>query len=57
MPANPEHRWSSFSELVERPQEVVQSYDHAVDALATRIAQNIRAQVAPSSVAVRPALP
>jgi len=42
---------------VERPQEVVQSYDHAVDALATRIAQNIRAQVAPSSVAVRPALP
>jgi len=57
VPANPEHRWSSFSELVERPQEVVQSYDHAVDALATRIAQNIRAQVAPSSVAVRPATP
>lgn len=57
VPANPDHHWSSFNELVEHPQEVAQSYDHAVNALATRVAQNIRAQVSPSAVVVRSAAP
>lgn len=54
-PANPDHHWSSFNELFEHPQEVAQSYDHAVNALATRIAQNIRAQVPPCAAIVRSA--
>jgi hypothetical protein len=57
VPANPDHHWSSFNELFEHPQEVAQSYDHAVNALATRIAQNIRAQVSPGAVVVRSAAP
>jgi len=57
VPANSDHHWSSFNELVEHPQEVAQSYDHAVNALATRVAQNIRAQVSPSAVVVRSAAP
>ena len=57
VPANPDHHWSSFNELFEHPQEVAQSYDHAVNALATRVAQNIRAQVSPSAVVMRPAAP
>ncbi|WP_418128756.1 hypothetical protein ABL849_20350 [Variovorax sp. 375MFSha3.1] len=57
VPANPDHHWSSFSELVEHPQEVAQSYDHAVNALATRVAQNIRAQVSPSTVVARSVVP
>ena len=57
VPANPDHHWSSFNELFEHPQEVAQSYDHAVNELATRIAQNIRAQVSPGAVAVRSAAP
>lgn len=55
--ADPGHRWSSFSELVEHPKEVAQSFDHAVDALATRIAQNIRNNVQPGAAKVRPAAP
>lgn len=50
VPANPDHHWSSFNELFEHPQEVAQSYDYAVNALATKIARNIREQVPPSSV-------
>lgn len=50
VPADPAHRWPSFSALLERSDEVVQSYDAAVDALAKRIAQNIRAQVEPAQV-------
>jgi hypothetical protein len=57
VPANPDHHWSSFNELFEHPQEVSQSYDHAVNALATRIAQNIRVQVSPGAVVVRSAAP
>lgn len=57
VPANSDHHWSSFNELVEHPQEVAQSYDHAVNALATRVAQNIRAQISPSAVVVRSAAP
>lgn len=57
VPANPDHRWSSFNELFEHPQEVARSYDHAVNALATRIAQNIRAQVSPTAVVGRSGAP
>jgi len=49
VPANPDHRWSSFSEMVERPQQVAESYDYAVNALAKRIAQNIRTQAPPAA--------
>lgn len=55
VPANPDHHWSSFNELFDHPQEVAQSYDYAVDALAAKIVQNIRAQAPP--VAVRSARP
>lgn len=48
VPANPDHYWSSFNELFEHPQEVAQSYDYAVNALATKIARNIREQVPPT---------
>lgn len=47
VPANPDHHWSSFNELFEHPQEVAQSYDYAVNALAKKIAQNIRTQAPP----------
>jgi len=49
VPANPDHHWSSFNELFEHPQEVAQSYDYAVNALAKKIAQNIRTQAPPIS--------
>lgn len=44
IPADPRHHWSSFNELYDQPQQVAQSYDSAVDALAARIAANIRAR-------------
>ena len=47
VPGNPAYRWASFGELVGQPQAVAQSYDDAVDALALRIAKNIRASTAP----------
>ncbi|BEP53038.1 hypothetical protein GmRootV118_02820 [Variovorax sp. V118] len=50
VPANPDHHWSSFNELFDHPQEVAQSYDYAVDALAAKIVQNIRAQAPPAAV-------
>lgn len=31
VPANPAHRWSSFGELVAKPQEVARSYDEALE--------------------------
>jgi len=49
VPANPDHRWSSFNELFEHPQEVARSYDYAIDALAKKIAQNVPTQVPPIS--------
>lgn len=52
IPADARHHWSSFNELYDRPQEVVQSYDAAIDALATKIAANIRARTGPVSKAV-----
>jgi len=57
VPANPDHRWSSFNELVEHSQDVAQSYDHAVKALATRIAQNIRTLVSPGDRQAQSARP
>jgi hypothetical protein len=50
VPAHPDHHWSSFNEMFDHPQEVAQSYDHAVDALAAKIARNIRAQAPPAAV-------
>jgi hypothetical protein len=50
VPSHPDHHWSSFNELFDRPQEVAQSYDYAVDALAAKIARNIRAQAPPAAV-------
>jgi len=47
VPANARDRWGSFGELVAKQQEVTRSYDDAVNALATRIARNIRASTAP----------
>ncbi|VTU36882.1 hypothetical protein [Variovorax sp. RA8] len=52
VPANPAHRWSSFGELVAKPQEVARSYDEALEALAARIAQNIRQQFRPASARI-----
>ena len=52
VPANASHRWSSFGELVEKPQEVARSYDEALEALAAKIAQNIRQQFKPASARV-----
>jgi hypothetical protein len=47
IPADPRHHWSSFNELYDRPQQVAQSYDVAVDALAAKIAANIREKTTP----------
>lgn len=47
VPGNPAYRWASFGDMVGQPQAVAQSYDDAVDALALRIAKNIRASTAP----------
>jgi hypothetical protein len=52
VPANPTHRWSSFGELVAKPQEVARSYDEAVEALVAKIAQNIRQQFRPASARI-----
>ena len=52
VPANPTHRWSSFGELVAKPQEVARSYDEAIEALALKIAQNIRQQFRPASARI-----
>jgi len=52
VPANPTHRWSSFGELVAKPQEVARSYDDAIEALALKIAQNIRQQFRPASARI-----
>jgi hypothetical protein len=49
VPADARYHWSSFDEIVGNPQEVAGSYDDAVNALAVKIAQNIRAQVGPAS--------
>jgi hypothetical protein len=46
IPADARYHWSSFDEIVGKPQEVAGSYDDAVNALAIKIAQNIRAQQA-----------
>ena len=45
-------RWASFDELVGKPQEVAKSYEDAVDALAARIAKNIREQFEPATARV-----
>ncbi|RTQ31926.1 hypothetical protein EJP69_24935 [Variovorax gossypii] len=47
IPADARHHWSSFNEMYEHPEQVSQSYDVAIDALAAKIAANIRAQTAP----------
>lgn len=52
VPADARHRWASFDELVGKPQEVAQSYEDAVDALAARIAKNIREQFEPAPARV-----
>jgi hypothetical protein len=52
VPADARHRWASFDEMVGKPQEVTGSYDAAVEALAARIAQNIREQFAPAPARV-----
>lgn len=52
VPANPTHHWSSFGELVAKPQEVARSYDEAIEALAAKIAQNIRQQFRPASARI-----
>jgi hypothetical protein len=49
VPADARYHWSSFDEIVGNPQEVAGSYDDAVNALAVKIAQKIRAQVGPAS--------
>ena len=49
IPADPRHHWSSFNELYDQPQQVAQSYDSAVDALAAKIAANIRARTGSAS--------
>jgi len=38
--------------MAEKPQEVARSYDDAVDALAAKIAQNIRQQFEPAPARV-----
>lgn len=45
VPADPKFRWSSFNDLVSQPQKVAEAYDAGVDAIATRLAVNLRAQV------------
>lgn len=49
VPANPDHHWSSFNEMFEHPQQIAESYDYAVNALAKKIVQNIRAQAPPTA--------
>jgi hypothetical protein len=49
VPADARHHWSSFDEIIGKPQEVAGSYDDAVNALAAKIAQNIRAQAGTAS--------
>ncbi|RZL68592.1 MAG: hypothetical protein EOP77_00780 [Variovorax sp.] len=45
IPADPAFKWGSFNEMVERPQGVTDAYNAAVDAIAMRLAVNLRAQV------------
>jgi len=49
IPADPRHRWTSFNEMYAQPQQVAYSYDTAVEALAARIARNIRATAPPAA--------
>ncbi|VTU37954.1 hypothetical protein H6CHR_05101 [Variovorax sp. PBL-H6] len=48
----PRETLPSFGELIAKPQEVARSYDEALDALAVKIAQNIRHQLRPASARI-----
>lgn len=46
VPAQGGRTWTSFDEMVQKSAEVTQSYEEAVEALAAKIASNIRARTA-----------
>ena len=55
VPSDPRFKWPSFDALVDKPEMVVESYEAGVDALAVRIAKNVKALAGKSALAATPA--
>ncbi|RYF48727.1 MAG: hypothetical protein EOO27_34945 [Comamonadaceae bacterium] len=53
IPSDPAFKWSSFNAMVERPQGVTDAYNAAVDAIAVRLAANLREEVKARSLAAQ----
>jgi hypothetical protein len=51
IPADPRHKWPSYTTLSSQPEAVAESYEVAINALAARIAANIRAETGPAPTA------